>query len=219
MAMRPVQHRLALILPALLLVACGDRREKEDDTSATPADQVVQPAAPAQDGTADAEAGATPGTSDVAATTPPPPAEGAASQAEALGLLATASEHEVAAADQAIAKKVTGDVLAFANMMKTDHGKNLAETSALGATPETARITQMRSKGEADLAALDAKTGTQYEQAYIDAMVKGHTEVLALLDSTLIPAATDAAVKTHFANTRTAVAKHLDEARKLKAGE
>ena len=210
--MRPVHRCLALALPVLMLAACGDRREKEDDTTPTPADQAVTPEAPAPD------AAATPPETPPPTDTVPPPATGAVMQSEALGLLATADEHEVAAADQAIAKKVTGDVLDFANMMKTDHGKNLAETTALGGSKEGARITDMRSKGDADLATLDAKSGTEYEQAYIDAMVKGHTDVLALLDGTLIPAATDAAVKTHFANTRMAVEKHLEAAKKLKAG-
>jgi putative membrane protein len=134
-------------------------------------------------------------------------------------MLTAANEHEIAAADQAIAKKVTGDVLAFANMMKTEHGKNLAETGALGGATEGAKIAELRSKGEAELAALGARSGTQYEQAYIDAMVKGHTEVLAMLDGSLIPAATDAAVKAHFTATRAAVAKHLEEARKLQAAK
>jgi putative membrane protein len=221
MAMRPVHRCLAVALPALMLVACGDRREQEDDTAPTAADQTATSGTAATDAagrdTAATDQSAMPevtSPADAGAT----PATGPVMQQEALGLLAAANEHEVAAADQAIAKKVTGDVLAFANMMKTDHGKNLAETSALGGTSEGTKIAELRSKGEAELAALDAKSGTEYEQAYIDAMVKGHTEVLALLDGTLIPAATDEAVKTHFAQTRTAVARHLDEAKKLKAG-
>ena len=214
--MRPVHRCLALALPALLLVACGDRREKEDDSVATPADQT------ATEGTAATDAAGT----DTAASEQSAMAEGAppaasttgAAQSESLGLLATADEHEIGVADQAIAKKVTGDVLDFANMMKTDHGKNLAETTALGGSREGAKIAELKAKGEADKAALDAKSGTDYEQAYINAMVKGHTDVLALLDGTLIPSATDQAVKTHFTNTRAAVAKHLDAAKKLKAG-
>ena len=219
--MRPVHRCLVLALPMLMLVACGDRREQEDDTAPTPADQT------ATSGTAATEAAGRETTETEQAAMPealPPegngatPATGATTQQEALGLLAAADEHEVAAADQAIAKKVTGDVLAFANMMKTDHGKNLAETTALGGSKDGAKIDELKTKGEAAKTALDAKSGTDYEQAYIDAMVKGHTDVLALLDGTLIPAATDAAVKTHFANTRTAVDKHLEAAKKLKAG-
>jgi putative membrane protein len=205
----------------LMLVACGDRREQEDDTAPTPSDQTATEGAAATEA-AGRETTATDQSAMPAAAPPADagatPAAGAVTQQEALGLLATANEHEVALADQAIGKKVTGDVLAFANMMKTDHGRNLAETSALGGTKESAKIAELRSKGEADLAALAARSGTEYEQAYIDAMVKGHADVLALLDGTLIPAATDEAVKSHFASTRTAVARHLDEAKKLKAG-
>jgi len=219
--MRPVHRCLVLALPMLMLVACGDRRDKEDDTTPTPSDQTATEGTAATDA-AGRETAAT-DQSTMPATTPPvdssaTPAAGATTQSEALGLLATADEHEIAVAEQAIAKKVTGDVLDFANMMKTDHGKNLAETTALGGSKEGAKIDELKAKGEAAKTALDAKSGTDYEQAYIDAMVKGHTDVLALLDGTLIPAATDAAVKTHFANTRTAVDKHLEAAKKLKAG-
>lgn len=219
--MRPVHRCLVLALPMLMLVACGDRREQEDDTTPTPSDQT------ATEGTAATDAAGT-GTaptdqSGMPAATPPAdasaaPAAGATTQSDALGLLATVDEHEIAVADQAIAKKVTGDVLAFANMMKTDHARNLAETTALGGSKEGAKIDALKAKGKADEAALEARTGADYEQAYIDAMVKGHTELLALLDSTLIPAATDAAVKSHFTQTRSAVEKHLEAAKKLKAG-
>ena len=211
--MRSAHRCLVLVLPALLLSACGDRRAKEDDASPTPSDEVVAPADPAKP-----EVAATPGPTDVDDTTAAPPGTATTTQGVALGLLIAANEHEVAAAEQAIAKKVTGDVLAFANMMKTDHGKNLADTRALGGAIESADVTAMKSKGAADLAALGTQSGTAYEQAYIDAMVKGHTDVLGLLDGTLIPAATDDKVKAHFTATRAAVAMHLDEAKKLKAG-
>ncbi|QSX79065.1 DUF4142 domain-containing protein [Agrilutibacter solisilvae] len=211
--LRPTRHYLALVLPALLLGACGDRRAQEDDTAPTPSDEVVAPAAPAPD----VNAPPAPDTTDTPPTSAPAP--GATAQADALGLLIAANEHEVAAAEQAIAKKVTGDVLAFANMMKTDHGKNLADTRALGTATEGTQAMEMRTQADAEMAALGALSGAEYEKAYVEAMVKGHTDVLALIDGTLMPAAADDAVKAHFTATRAAVAKHLDAAKKLQAGK
>ena len=52
-------------------------------------------------------------------------------------------------------------------------------------------------------------------KAYIDAMVKGHTEALAVLDNKLIPKATTQAVKDHLAATREHVAHHLERAESL----
>jgi putative membrane protein len=190
---------------SLILAACGDRRAAEDDTAATPADEVVAPADRA------APVATSPGPVDPGA----PPAAGATAQSDALGMLIAANEHEIAAADQAIAKKVTGPVLAFAQMMKTDHGRNLEETRKLGAATEGAAVQDMRTQADAEMTALGAESGKAYEKAYVDAMVQGHTDVLAKLDSTLIPAATDAAVKAHFTATRAAVAHHLAEAKKL----
>lgn len=221
---RPVPL-LAIALP-LLLVAC-DRREVEDDTAATPADTEMAQEGPV--GTAPAPGPDTPVDPDVATTAPEPrdasepapgtPGAGATSQADALAMLIAVNEHEIAAADQALAKNVTGKVRAYAEMMKTDHSRNLADTTGLGGAASTApAVTGLRSKGENELRMLGAKSGKDYEQAYVEAMVKGHTEVLALIDGTLLPATTDANVRQHLTTTRTTVQRHLDEAKKLQAG-
>lgn len=216
---------LAVLVPMLALVAC-DRRAQEDDTTATPADTEL--ARPADTGAPPAP---TPGTEATAAsgatsTEPPPdaddvdvpaPGEAAAlSQADALALLITLNEHEIAAADQAARKKVTGPVLEFANMMRTDHSKNLEETTRLGGAASTATaVTTLRSQGEDELRRLDAQEGKAYEKAYVEAMVKGHADALTLLDGKLLPAATDDKVRQHFTATRAAVARHLERAKLL----
>lgn len=216
---------LAVALP-LLLVAC-DRRDVEDDTVATPADTEMAQEGPT--GTAPAPGPDTPVEPDVATTTPEPrdasepapgtPAPGAMSQADALAMLIAVNEHEIAAADQALAKNVTGKVRDYAQMMKTDHSKNLADTTGLGGAASTATaVSSLRSKGENELRMLGAKNGKDYERAYVEAMVKGHTEVLALIDDTLLPAATDANVRQHLTTTRTAVQRHLDQAKQLQGG-
>ena len=207
----------ALALP--LLYAGCDRRDVEDDSKATPAEP-----------TASREAGTPPTSPDrevsapVATNTPEPadstepgaPAAGATSQADALAMLAAIDEHEIAAADQAMSKKVTGAVRDYAQMMKTDHSKNLADTTKLGAANSTSpAVTAMKDKGQAELRELGNNSDKAYEKAYIDAMVKGHTEALAKLDGTLIPAATDANVRQHFTTTRDTVSRHLDKAKEI----
>ena len=67
------------------------------------------------------------------------------------------NEHEIAAADQAVMKKVSGPVLAYAQLMKTDHAKNLVATTRLGGAASTApAVTGLHDQGEADLKALAA---------------------------------------------------------------
>jgi putative membrane protein len=217
----------AAVILVLGLVAC-DRRDVEDDTTVTPAEP-----------TASREAGTPPAGADrdievPTATNAPEPMDttempagstapgttpgGAATttQADALAMLMAVNEHEIAAADQALGKNVTGAVRDFAQMMKTDHGKNLADTTKLGGAASTApAVKTLKDKGESDVRMLDGQSGKVYEKAYIDAMVKGHTDALALIDNTLLPAATDINIRQHFTSTRTAVARHLDKAKEI----
>lgn len=198
----------SLALP-LLLAGC-DRRAVEDDTTPSPAEANQS-----------AQAGSPPAEADRDAsepTTAPPPSEASTSisQADALAMLVAIDEHELAAADQAIGKQVTGSVRDFADLMKADHARSLTDTTKLGAAHSTAPAVQaLKDTSEADLRALDANTGAAYGKAYIDAMVRGHTDALARLDNTLLPAATDDKVRQHFTATRATVAKHLERAKAI----
>lgn len=189
---------------AMALAGCNrDRAPDADDAMSTP------PAATTPtDGTyPDANA---PGTDMPAADT---------GQQEALGLLAAVDEHEIAAAQQAKSKNVDGAELDYANMMESAHSQNLAATRALmmADAAEPAAVADLKAKGQAELDRLGALQGDEYEDAYIDAMVAGHQDALAMLDSRLIPAARDAAVRQHLQSTREQVAAHLEQARQLQA--
>lgn len=209
---------LAASLALPLLLASCDRRDVEDDTRATPAEDTASREAgtPPADREVSPPMATTPTTPDASAT---PPAAGTTSQADALALLVTLNEHEIAAADQALGKNVTGKVREFADMMKIDHSRNLADTTKLGAAASTApAVTALKKKGDADLQTLGTNSGAAYEKAYMDAMVRGHTDALALIDNTLLPAATADNVRAHFTATRAAVARHLDQAKTIQAG-
>ncbi|AXK73148.1 DUF4142 domain-containing protein [Lysobacter sp. TY2-98] len=201
---------LALAAAALVLFAtsaCNRNADTSGGTDNTPAPAAETPATPA------------PATTPPADTTTPPPAA-TPTQPEALALLNVVNDHEVKTAEQAKSKHVTGDVLAFANLMQTEHGKNMADTKALldkngGAPADTPAITEMKSKGDAETQQLAALEGDAYAKAYIDAMVNGHQDALTKLDTMLIPAATDDAVKKHLQMTRDHVQQHLDKAKAI----
>jgi putative membrane protein len=209
---------LALAAAALMLVAttaCNRNQDANGGTNNTPAatnDTAVNDATHP-----DTTANGTP-TANAPADTAAVP-----TQPEALALLNVVNDHEIKTAEQAKSKKVTGDVAAYADMMKAEHTKNMAATSALldkngGApTADTATMSDMKAKGEAEMQQLAALDGDAYAKAYIDAMVNGHQDVLTKLDSMLIPGATDAAVKQHLQTTRDAVQKHLDRAKEIQA--
>lgn len=200
---------LAFAISALLLVATsGCKRDHDADDKPAPA----------------ADTSATVPAADVPPATAPAPADAnaAPTQAEALALVNTVNDHEMKLAEQAKSKHVSGDVMAYANMMSADHGKNMADTTALldkngGMPADSAKVNEMKAKGDAETTQLATLEGHAYEHAYIDAMVNGHTEVLGKLDTVLIPAATDAAVKAHLQATRDAVQKHLEKAKSVQA--
>ena len=151
-------------------------------------------------------------TSDTTASTP-----GATDDSLALGLLAVVNDHEIQAAQQALAKQVSAPVLDYARMMEKEHTDNLVATKALGALADTPEVQAMKEKGASDLAELGQKSGKEYETAYVDAMVKGHTEALALIDGRLLSLASAGPVRDHLTATRGHVAMHLEAAQKLQA--
>ena len=198
---------LAIALSALLLVSVSGCKGDND------ADDMPAPAA---------DAAATAPAADIAPATAPAAPAAAPSQAEALALVSAVDDHEMKLAEQAKSKHVSGDVMGYANMMSAEHAKNMADTAAQlekngGAPADSARLNEMKAKGDAETAQLAALEGHAYEHAYMDAMVNGHTDVLGMLDAMLIPAATDAAVKAHLQMTRDAVQKHLEKAKSVKA--
>lgn len=153
----------------------------------------------------------------VARPTDAPEAEGHG-DAVALGLLSALNEHEIAAAQQAKAKNVSGPVLEYADLMEKEHGENQARTAALGTPATTAEVAAMKKKGTEDLKALAEKSGSDYETAYIAAMVSGHEAALREINDEMMPAATTEAVRQHLSETRGHVEMHLERARALQAG-
>jgi putative membrane protein len=135
----------------------------------------------------------------------------------ALGLLAAINEHEIAAATQAMGKRVSGRVLEYAQMMKKEHSENLAKTKTLGVLSNDTDVQGQKARGAAELKTLSSETGAAYSKAYMDAMVKGHADALDMIDSKLLPAASSAAVKQHLTQTRAHVARHLEAAQAIVA--
>ena len=140
--------------------------------------------------------------------------------AEVLGLLGAVNENEIVASMEVHNKKISGPVGDYAKKLHMEHGQNLEATLMLGqkinVTPaESPAVDKVRVKGAGELAMLIVHDGDKFAAAYVDAMVKGHTEVLAMIDNDLMKRAEHEGVKTHLAATRASVAKHLDEAKAL----
>ena len=109
----------------------------------------------------------------------------------------------------------------YAKMLHTEHGANMAKTNQLGLkisiTPSiTKAVDAQMKKGAGELAMLVPMDGKDFETAYLDAMIKGHTEVISMIDSKLLTTAKNDALKAHLTETRGHVAMHLEKAKKLK---
>ncbi|MDQ3364743.1 MAG: DUF4142 domain-containing protein [Myxococcota bacterium] len=139
--------------------------------------------------------------------------------AEILAMLITHDQDEVRAAMIAREKKVSQPVMAFADMLHQHHGKNVLDTTQLGQKlgvrpVKTKAVEQLHEKDASGLAKVVALDGQAFERAFLDHMVKGHTDAIQLVDQQ-IQAAQNEALKTHLTRTRQQLVKHLDEARRL----
>lgn len=160
-----------------------------------------------------------PGAAEKTATTPAP--QPAAGDSEALSTLSAVNKHEIAAAELAQSKKIDGATTDYAKMLQTDHSANLKkveELSQLTKAPiaETPSVKELKQKTSAERDTLAKLDGSAFQTAYLDAMIKGHADVQSLIDTKLLPGATDVAVQQHLRNTRKSVAKHLDHAKRLR---
>ncbi len=147
----------------------------------------------------------------------------ASADAEVLSLILAVDTNEVVAAMEAGKKKLPQAVADYAKMLHTEHGKNAGDTMKLGlkidVTPmDTEKTNALRKKGAGELAMIAPLEGEEFAAKYVDAMVKGHTEVLAMIDGELMKSAENEALKKHLSETREHVAMHLEQGKKLQAG-
>jgi putative membrane protein len=113
----------------------------------------------------------------------------------------TAGQIDIANAKQALAKSKNKEVRAFAQEMMRDHAavndKALALVKKLKVTPEandtSASLEKSQSAKRAELAKL---SGAAFDKAYVENEVAYHKAVNGALESTLIPSAQNAELKS-----------------------
>ena len=142
-------------------------------------------------------------------------------EGEALALLMAVDDFEIDAAEDAHDKSNDAAVKNYAAMIDADHTqhrkdtKQVAKDAGLDAK-DTPRVDALQDQLKKERANLDDLKGAAYDRAYIDAMVKGHQEVLDLIDKEFMPVSLTPRVKDHLAATRKHIAQHLDEAKRLR---
>jgi len=143
--------------------------------------------------------------------------------AEILATVVAVDLNEVLAAMQAGTKKISQPVLDYAKSIHEGHGMNMEKGLKLGGqigvTPAiTPAVNDLQVKGAGNLAAIVPLDGDAFEKAYLELMVKGHTEVLGMIDGKLLQGAQNAELKKHLTESRASVAAHLDKAKSLQGG-
>ncbi len=146
---------------------------------------------------------------------------GANRDGEILGMLIALDLGEVHAASIAEMKQVGGPVMDYAKMLHEHHGKHVGETAMVGQNNkvtalQTPAVRAFQDKHAGALAKIVPLDGEPFARAYLDLMVKGHTEALQMIDQQLKTAQHEA-VKAHLSATRQEIATHLDEAKQLQS--
>ncbi len=137
-----------------------------------------------------------------------------------LATIATIDKNEILLGVIATNKKVSSGVGHFANMMIDQHGTNLTEALEMANNLHINALTggdsdKLATQGKNAMLALGGLNGDQFDKAYVDAMVKGHTAALDLIDNHLLKSAKNDDVKNFLTATRATVVIHLDHAKKL----
>jgi putative membrane protein len=157
---------------------------------------------------------------DTAAAAAPAPA--APTDAEIAHIVVTANTIDIEAGELADEKADNDRVKAFGKQMVTDHtGVNKMASdlaSKLGLTPaDNATSRALDTAADAMTAKLEGLSGAEFDRAYIANEVAFHQQVLDAIDSTLLPNAQNAELRSLIEQVRPAIAGHLEMARQIEA--
>ena len=142
--------------------------------------------------------------------------------AQIASIVVTANQVDIDAGNFAKSHAASAQVKQFAEQMVTDHtGVNkqaVALATKLKVTPEDNPTSQsLKSGGDTNIATLKTLKGAAFDKAYIDHEVAYHEQVLAAVDQTLIPSASNADLKALLVKVRPAFVAHLEHAKHIQA--
>jgi len=122
---------------------------------------------------------------------------------------------EVALAKLALTKTSSTKIKEFANMMITDHGKANDELKSIAKTKNVMLPADVDAEHQKKMDDLSAKSGSDFDKAYVSAMVDGHKKTLDLMKDEAMNGK-DADFKGFAAKTAPVVQMHLDAINRIK---
>ena len=143
--------------------------------------------------------------------------------AQIAAIVVTANQVDIDAGQLAKSMAGSKEVRDFAQLMVADHtGVNKLATDLaqkLGLKPEDNPTAQsLKQGGDKNLAKLKTLQGAAFDRAYVDNEVSYHQAVIAALDKTLIPNASNQELKDLMVKVRPNFVAHLQHAQSLQAG-
>jgi putative membrane protein len=140
----------------------------------------------------------------------------------ALGIMLEANGGEVQTGQVALPALTNADVRAFAMQIVADHTGAIARLQAIAASEQLAeedspQRRMVQAEGAQAVATLQATPVAAIDATFVSIQVRLHTSVLNMLDTMLIPNATNAQFKAELQMERAAVQMHLTHAQALDA--
>jgi putative membrane protein len=121
---------------------------------------------------------------------------------------------EIEQARIAQAKSQNEQVRRFASMMIEHHGQAKAQQAALNLeAAESPLSQQLAVESRATLETLKAKSGADFDSAYLQAQVEAHQKALDTIRHDLQPSAKDPELRSYLENLTPKVSQHLEQAR------
>ncbi|RZK20958.1 MAG: DUF4142 domain-containing protein [Pedobacter sp.] len=124
---------------------------------------------------------------------------------------------EVEMGKLALQKSSNAQVKEFATMMVNDHGKANTELMEIAAAKNITLPSTVDEEHKNKMDDLSKKSGTDFDKAYVDAMVDGHKSTLKLMEDESKNGA-DAELKAFATKTAPVVQTHLTMINKIKDG-
>jgi putative membrane protein len=142
------------------------------------------------------------------------------SDPEVAHVAVSANQIDISSGELAKVKSKNPEVVKFAETMIRDHKAVNEQASALakklGVTPkENAVSKQLLSDAEKTKKSLRAKSGSNFDKAYIDNEVAYHKAVISAVEGLLIPETENAELKALLQNILPALQAHLQHAEML----
>lgn len=142
--------------------------------------------------------------------------------AQIAAIVVSANQVDIDAGRFALAHTSDAIVKDFAQRMVTDHtavNQSAVDlVTKLKVTPEANATSQaLKDGGEQNVAHLGTLNGRALDKAYVDHEVAYHEQVIAALDTVLIPNAQNSELKALLVKVRPAFLAHLEHAKRLQA--